>query len=399
MSTVDPVVPGDDLSAKIAKARSLGELFAVLPPDLFYCHTRRTVDMQEHPRSAAADALPTAVKAHAILAATRIAETFGYNEIGADWHESGHNLSRKARRKELFWLLELFAPAVAAAYAEGTRPLAPHPMVHEVDELLELARDLDARATPGRWHLSAGRPMIIETIGGKELGSFKSGADAIFVTEARTRLPQLVKLLDYAKRKIDAMGMVVHAARRFAVVAESYRAQPSKDGGERHTLSLGHWYETPTGQLFGARIRFTLRDFEILTDALAALDGAKKDGTDGRPFDRRGIPERQVPDHATRQGPLSCKDPTAQDLLWFYAQRRRAVDATFADDLEAALLNAGYVAPAAPLVEDAAAAAAPAGDRVELLNGARVGWRRTKARGWLCQSCFRKRGAKRGGGK
>lgn len=41
--------------------------------------------------------------------------------------------------------------------------------------------------------------------------------------------------------------------------------------------------------------------------------------------------------------PLSVKDPTAQDLLWEYAQRRRAVDAEFSDDLETALRTAGYV--------------------------------------------------------
>jgi hypothetical protein len=40
--------------------------------------------------------------------------------------------------------------------------------------------------------------------------------------------------------------------------------------------------------------------------------------------------------------PLSCRDQTAQDLLWEYAQRRRAVDAEFADDLEVALRIAGY---------------------------------------------------------
>lgn len=40
--------------------------------------------------------------------------------------------------------------------------------------------------------------------------------------------------------------------------------------------------------------------------------------------------------------PLSVEDPTAQDLLWEYAQRRRAVDAEFADDLETALQAAGY---------------------------------------------------------
>lgn len=45
--------------------------------------------------------------------------------------------------------------------------------------------------------------------------------------------------------------------------------------------------------------------------------------------------------------PLSVKDPTAQDLLWVYAQRRRAVDAEFADDLETALRAAGYVPPGA----------------------------------------------------
>jgi hypothetical protein len=41
--------------------------------------------------------------------------------------------------------------------------------------------------------------------------------------------------------------------------------------------------------------------------------------------------------------PLSIKDPTAQDLLWEYAQRRKAVDAEFSLDLETALRNAGYV--------------------------------------------------------
>lgn len=40
--------------------------------------------------------------------------------------------------------------------------------------------------------------------------------------------------------------------------------------------------------------------------------------------------------------PLSVADPTAQDLLWDYAQRRRAVDAEFADDLEQCLREAGF---------------------------------------------------------
>lgn len=40
--------------------------------------------------------------------------------------------------------------------------------------------------------------------------------------------------------------------------------------------------------------------------------------------------------------PLSVKDPSAQDLLWQYAQRRRSVDPEFAADLETALRAAGY---------------------------------------------------------
>ena len=41
--------------------------------------------------------------------------------------------------------------------------------------------------------------------------------------------------------------------------------------------------------------------------------------------------------------PLSTRDVTAQDLLWEYAQRRRAVDPEFAADLETCLKNDGFV--------------------------------------------------------
>lgn len=44
--------------------------------------------------------------------------------------------------------------------------------------------------------------------------------------------------------------------------------------------------------------------------------------------------------------PLKPTDPTAQDLLWEYAQRRRKIDAEFASDLEEALIQAGYDAKA-----------------------------------------------------
>lgn len=43
--------------------------------------------------------------------------------------------------------------------------------------------------------------------------------------------------------------------------------------------------------------------------------------------------------------PLKPTDPMAQDLLWEYAQRRREVDAEFADDLEQALRLKGYEPP------------------------------------------------------
>lgn len=41
--------------------------------------------------------------------------------------------------------------------------------------------------------------------------------------------------------------------------------------------------------------------------------------------------------------PLKPSDPMAQDLLWEYAQRRRAVDPEFAADLETALRLKGYI--------------------------------------------------------
>lgn len=40
--------------------------------------------------------------------------------------------------------------------------------------------------------------------------------------------------------------------------------------------------------------------------------------------------------------PLSCKDKTAQDLLFEYAQRRRTIDAEFSSDLESALAKEGF---------------------------------------------------------
>lgn len=40
--------------------------------------------------------------------------------------------------------------------------------------------------------------------------------------------------------------------------------------------------------------------------------------------------------------PLSTSDPMAQDLLWEYGRRRRAVDEEFAEDLALALRLKGY---------------------------------------------------------
>ena len=57
--------------------------------------------------------------------------------------------------------------------------------------------------------------------------------------------------------------------------------------------------------------------------------------------------------------PLSTKDPTAQDLLWQYAQRRRAVDAEFATDLEKALRTKGYEPKPAALTDSTSPVVAP----------------------------------------
>jgi hypothetical protein len=40
--------------------------------------------------------------------------------------------------------------------------------------------------------------------------------------------------------------------------------------------------------------------------------------------------------------PMSTHDPMAQDLIWAYAQRRRAVDSELTEDLEACLRMAGF---------------------------------------------------------
>lgn len=50
----------------------------------------------------------------------------------------------------------------------------------------------------------------------------------------------------------------------------------------------------------------------------------------------------KYPDTPRGLVPLKPTDPTAQDLLWQYADRRRKVDAEFADDLQEALRLAGY---------------------------------------------------------
>jgi len=49
--------------------------------------------------------------------------------------------------------------------------------------------------------------------------------------------------------------------------------------------------------------------------------------------------------------PLSVRDPSAQGLLWEYAQRRRAIDREFSEDLETCLRAAGYD-PGRPMLRD-----------------------------------------------
>jgi len=64
--------------------------------------------------------------------------------------------------------------------------------------------------------------------------------------------------------------------------------------------------------------------------------------------------EGATDDAAERKIQISVKDTVAQDLLWEYAQRRRAVASAtkFSDDLEAALVKAGFERPVMRHVDD-----------------------------------------------
>lgn len=66
--------------------------------------------------------------------------------------------------------------------------------------------------------------------------------------------------------------------------------------------------------------------------------------------------------------PLSVKDKTAQDLLWVYAHRRRAVDAEFADDLQKCLVAAGFHPPTEKAMADADALARYIGSTVGMVD-------------------------------
>ena len=84
--------------------------------------------------------------------------------------------------------------------------------------------------------------------------------------------------------------------------------------------------------------------------------GGDNDPSGARGFDPRcqdcgGLGKRRLfqsdkyPTCPPGKVPLSVTDPTAQDLLWEYAQRRRSVDAEFSSDLEEVLRQAGYKQP------------------------------------------------------
>jgi hypothetical protein len=68
--------------------------------------------------------------------------------------------------------------------------------------------------------------------------------------------------------------------------------------------------------------------------------------------------------------PLSVGDPTAQDLLWIYAQRRRSVDAEFSEDLEACLKTKGFRPdPSKAAIHAAAPLVLSTGERENLPRG------------------------------
>lgn len=82
---------------------------------------------------------------------------------------------------------------------------------------------------------------------------------------------------------------------------------------------------------------------EIIRTAVAAIQDAPSRPNKAPHINADGqFQSDKYPTCPPGKVPLSVKDKTAQDLLWTYAQRRRAVDAEFADDLETCLKAEGY---------------------------------------------------------
>lgn len=84
-----------------------------------------------------------------------------------------------------------------------------------------------------------------------------------------------------------------------------------------------------------------IRDRALTRDWLARVD-RKREAVMGAHLIDGQFQSDKYPSCPPGKVPLSVKDTMAQDLLWAYAQRRRAVDAEFSDDLEQALRDAGF---------------------------------------------------------
>ena len=84
--------------------------------------------------------------------------------------------------------------------------------------------------------------------------------------------------------------------------------------------------------------------------------------------------------------PLSCKDETAQDLLWEYAQRRRRVDPEFTSDLMEALRIAGFKDTPAHLHDYAFPSLCGSCFRLLRCEEKSVA-RRTLSGTWTCELC------------
>lgn len=139
-------------------------------------------------------------------------------------------------------------------------------------------------------------------------------------------------------------------------VADTATVYVGAPHGEAAEAAYGP-FEHAVGNLCAFDARCSVGEMPPLTaPQRAALTGATEGAASGSHLIDGEFQSDKYPTCPRGKVPLSVKDGTAQDLLWTYAQRRRAVDAQFSADLETALRTAGYQPVAAGDLDERIAA-------------------------------------------